>query len=100
MRAVRGDEPVAGYSPYALSEPGGIEQLLRDAGLEPIAAGEVPVVWGDRDDPDLTIRALLASAGGAHAIEAVGEERVRAALAPLVGEPMHNVFRYAIGRSR
>jgi SAM-dependent methyltransferase len=98
MRAVRGGEPVAGYSPYSLSSPGGLEELMSDAGLTPIAAGEVPVVWG-HDDPELTIRAMLASAGGALAIEAVGEARVRAALEPLVGEPMNNVFRYAIGSS-
>jgi len=98
MRSVRGDEPVAGYSPYSLSDAGGLEKLLTDAGLTPVTAGEVDVVWG-HDDPELTIRAMLASAGGALAIDAVGEARVRAVLAPLVGEPMNNVFRYAIGRS-
>jgi SAM-dependent methyltransferase len=101
MRAVRGDEPVAGYSPYSLSSPGGLEQLMTAAGLTPIAAGEVPVVWG-YDDPELTIRALLSSAGGALAIEAAGEERVRAALAEALEafpDGMNNVFRYAIGRS-
>jgi SAM-dependent methyltransferase len=98
MRSVRGDEPVAAYSPYSLSDAGGLERLLSDAGLTPVRSGEVEVVWG-HDDSEHTIRAMLASAGGALAIEAVGEQRVREVLAPLVGEPMNNVFRYAIGRS-
>jgi SAM-dependent methyltransferase len=94
-----------GYAPYALSAPGGLESLLRDAGLEPVQAGEVALDWR-HDDVEDTILSVLCSAGGARAMDAVGEDAVRAALAPAIAPfvapdgsvSMHNVFRYAIGK--
>jgi hypothetical protein len=93
------------YAPYALSAPGGLEALLVDAGLTPVSAGEVPLSWR-HDDVEDTILSVLCSAGGARAMDAVGEEAVRAALAPAIAPfarpdgsvSMDNVFRYAIGR--
>lgn len=93
------------HLPYALSEPGGLETLLNSAGLEPVGGGEVPLVWR-HPDADQAVRAVLASGGGAIAIEAAGLEPARAALAEAVipftqpdgSVAMHNVFRFAIGR--
>jgi SAM-dependent methyltransferase len=92
------------HLPYALSGPGGLERLLRQAGLTSIRAGEVPVVWA-HDSVDHAVRAVLASGGGAMAIAAAGVAAATAALTEAVapftdGEgrvAMHNVFRYAIG---
>jgi SAM-dependent methyltransferase len=94
-----------GYAPYALSAPGKLEALLTDAGLEPVERGEVPLTWR-HDDVEDTILSLLCSAGGARALDAIGEEAVRAALAPAIAPfvqsdgrvSMNNVFRYAVGR--
>jgi SAM-dependent methyltransferase len=104
MKGLRAEAPGEAYAPYALSEPGGLESLFAAAGVEPMEAGEVPVVWGHRD-VDSTIRAILASAGGALAIEAAGEEAASAALYDAIGPfvqgdgsvRMQNVFRYAVG---
>jgi SAM-dependent methyltransferase len=94
-----------GYAPYALSAPGGLEALLTDAGLTPVDAGEVALSWR-HDDVEDTILSVLCSAGGARAMDAVGEAAVRAALAPAIAPfvradgsvSMDNVFRYAIGK--
>ncbi|HET6506087.1 MAG TPA: class I SAM-dependent methyltransferase [Baekduia sp.] len=94
-----------GYAPYALSGPEGLQQLLADAGLEPVASGEVSLAWAHGSVQD-TILSVLCSAGGARAMEAVGEAAVRAALEPAIAPfarpdgsvSMDNVFRYAIGR--
>jgi SAM-dependent methyltransferase len=103
LRAVRSGG--GAHLPYALSAPGGLERLLSRAGLEPAGSGEVPLVWA-HDDVDGAVRAVLASGGGAMAIEASGETAARAALteavAPFVRPggrvEMHNVFRYAVAR--
>jgi SAM-dependent methyltransferase len=97
--------PGGHHLPYALSEPGGLEDLLASAGLEPQAGGEVPLVWAHAD-ADGAVRAVLASGGGAMAIEAAGEEAARAALTGAVAAftlpggrvEMHNVFRFALAR--
>jgi SAM-dependent methyltransferase len=104
MKAAVADEGDS-YAPYALSEPGGLEALLRDAGLEPIDAGEVALSW-QHADVENTILSVLCSAGGARAMAAVGEPAVRAALEPAIARfvrddgsvSMDNVFRYAVGR--
>ena len=106
LEPLRAARPSAGvHLPYALSQPDGLTRLLSTAELEPVSAGEVPLVWA-HDDVDAAVRAVLASGGGAMAIEAAGEARARdaltAAVAPFVGDDgsvaMHNVFRYAIAR--
>ena len=104
LEPLRGAAPSGGtHLPYALSEPGGLEALLESAGLDPVTSGEVPLVWGHAN-ADHAVRAVLASGGGAMAIEAAGEPAARAALAAAVVPftrpdgrvAMHNVFRYAI----
>lgn len=92
----------APHLPYALSAPGGLERLL---GHEPVESGEVPLVWAHQN-VDQAVRAVLASGGGAMAIEAAGEPCARAALEHAVAAftrpdgsvSMLNVFRYAIAR--
>lgn len=98
------DEPADdGYVPYALSSPGGLERMLAPAGLRLDGAGEVALAW-KYPDTDTTIRALLASAGGARASRVAGERRVREALISAI-EPfrdrsgavsIRNVFRYVV----
>jgi SAM-dependent methyltransferase len=99
------DEPADdGYVPYALSSPGGLERMLGPAGLRPDGSGEVALAW-TYPDTDTTIRALLASAGGARATRVAGEQRVREALVratepfrnPSGAVSIRNVFRYVIG---
>ena len=95
------------HLPYALSGPGGLERLLAGAGLEPAASGEVPLEWS-HPNVDQAVRAVLASGGGAIAIEHSGEDAARAALTAAVrpftradgSVSMRNVFRYAIGARR
>ena len=103
LRATRTDS--GEHHPYVLSEPGGLERLLGDAGLSELTAGEVPLVWAHAT-VDEAVRAVLASGGGAMAIEAAGEQAARealtAAVAPFTDSAgrvqMRNVFRYAAGR--
>ena len=60
----------AQHLPYALSEPGGLERAARRRpGLEPCRAARCALVWA-HDDVDEAVRAVLASGGGAMAIEA------------------------------
>ncbi|MGA2010833.1 MAG: class I SAM-dependent methyltransferase [Solirubrobacteraceae bacterium] len=95
----------APHLPYALSEPGGLDRLLGSAGLELVHSGEVALVWA-HDSAELAVRAVLASGGGAMAIEAAGEAAAGDALRGAVARftlpdgrvEMHNVFRYAIAR--
>jgi len=100
------DEPADdGYAPYALSSPDGLIRALEDAaGLRLTDVGEVTLAW-TYPDTETTIRALLASAGGARASRAAGEQRVRGAieaavqpfLDPRGGVSIQNVFRYVVG---
>ncbi len=93
------------HLPYALSAPGGFESLLSEAGFEPVHSGEVALSWA-HPDVDSAVRAVLASGGGAMAIEGGGEPAARQALeravAPFVAADgsveMRNVFRYALAR--
>ncbi|MGB8879539.1 MAG: class I SAM-dependent methyltransferase [Solirubrobacteraceae bacterium] len=93
------------HLPYELSTPGGLEALLTKASLAPVTSGEVPLNWAHRNAAE-AVRAILASAGGAMAIEAAGEDAARTtlenALTPFTRPDgtvsMSNVFRYAIGR--
>ena len=106
LEPLRGTAPAdPRHLPYGLSAPGGLERLLESAGLVPDTAGEVPLDWAHPTADD-AVRAVLASGGGAMAIEAAGEDAARAALAHAVAPftrpdgsvSMRNVFRYAIAR--
>lgn len=93
----------APHLPYGLSGPDGLRRLLSDAGLDLVRTGEVALEWAHATAAE-AVRAVLASGGGAMAIEAAGEAAARAALERAViafcrpdgRVVMHNVFRYAI----
>jgi SAM-dependent methyltransferase len=95
----------ARHLPYGLSAPGGLEQLVAAAGLEPVEAGEVALLWAHHT-VDAAVRAVLASGGGAMAIQNAGEPAARAALEQAVAPftaadgsvAMRNVFRFVIAR--
>ncbi len=106
LEPLRDAAPATGrHLPYELSAAGGLERLLESASLEPVDSGELPVAWA-HDNVDDAVRAVLASAGGAMAIEAAGEPSARAALEQAVAPftrpdgsvRMNNLFRYAIAR--
>jgi SAM-dependent methyltransferase len=107
LEPLREAAPTTGtHAPYELSAPGGLERLLTTgAGLELVRSGEVPLAWA-HETVEQTVRAVLASGGGAMAIEAAGEPAARRALEQAVTpfvQPdgsvrMSNVFRYAIAR--
>jgi SAM-dependent methyltransferase len=94
------------HAPYALSAPGGLEEALARAGFQPVAAGEVGCAWRYANMDD-AVRGLLCSAGGALAVQAAGEERVRETLTGALGrfeDPatgvvnMDNTFRWVAAR--
>jgi len=106
LEPLRAAAPAApAHLPYGLSNPGGLERLLAGASLEPVESGEVTLAWA-HDSVDEAVRAVLASGGGAMAIEAAGEDAARAALTEAAAKfarpdgsvSMQNVFRYAIAR--
>jgi ubiquinone/menaquinone biosynthesis C-methylase UbiE len=96
-----------GYAPYALSSAEGLKRVMEDAGIEVIQSGELPVTWS-YPDTETTLRAFLASAGGARAVRAAGADRVRAVITQAI-TPFHdasgavsirNLFRYVVGVKR
>jgi len=80
MNALIPPGDAADHAPYALSAPGNLEAALTAAGLTVDGDGEVVCTWHYASMDD-AVRALLCSAGGARAVEAAGEPRVRAVLA-------------------
>jgi SAM-dependent methyltransferase len=94
------------HAPYALSAPGNLEAALGDAGLRAAGNGEVVCQWRYAD-MDEAVRALLCSAGGARAAEAVGPQAVREALRPALAQfrdpetgavSLRNTFRWVAAR--
>lgn len=93
------------HRPYSLSSRDGFTNLLGAAGFTDLRAGEVELPWS-HPDIDHAVRAVLASGGGAMAIEGAGEAAARAALERAVqpfvradgSVEMRNTFRYALGR--
>jgi SAM-dependent methyltransferase len=81
MSALIPPERAGDHAPYALSAPGNLEASLVSVGLTLDGSGEVVCTWRYAS-MDEAVRALLCSAGGARAIEAVGRKAVAAALRP------------------
>ena len=89
--------------PVAISEPGVLEGLARQAGLDPVSADQVGVPFEAPDEETLG-RALLSPGGVAPAIEHSGEEAVRKAIVeaaapfrrPDGSYRLENRFRYVI----
>lgn len=91
-------------TPPAFGEPGVLEDLARQAGLEPGEAREIDVPW-EAPDRDTLERALLSVGGGyTAAIELAGEDAVRQAVSdaaqpfrrPDGSYRFENKFRYLI----
>lgn len=80
--------------PFALSEDGALAGLLADAGLQPVAEGDVDTVWG-YTDLETALRACLSAGPATRAISVAGEDLVREAVAAEL-EP----FRASDGRVR
>jgi FAD/FMN-containing dehydrogenase/ubiquinone/menaquinone biosynthesis C-methylase UbiE len=79
MSALIPPEQAADHAPYALSAPGNLEAALADARLWLEDSDEVVCHWRYATMDD-AVRALLCSAGGARAIEAAGQDKVREVL--------------------
>jgi SAM-dependent methyltransferase len=92
--------------PFTLSAPGALERLAKDASLEPQDVVDVPVEWcfADLDD---ALDAMLSAGPPARAIQAVGERRIREAVAEAIrpfgsarGDyRLENTFRYLLARA-
>jgi hypothetical protein len=95
--------PPGASGPFALSEPGALEELAGAAGLEPRQSAEVQVAWQFPDKPT-ALRALLSPGPAARAIEAAGEDAVAAALSDAIapyrtssgGYSIENTWRYLL----
>jgi SAM-dependent methyltransferase len=91
--------------PFALSEPGAMEDMLSKAGLKPGKAVEVDTPFEFEDD-DTAFRAMAAAGPGIRAIRAAGHDRLReallAALAPFKTASgscrLDNKFRFVVAR--
>ncbi|SFN59859.1 class I SAM-dependent methyltransferase [Mycetocola miduiensis] len=83
-----------------LRMPGGLAELLRDAGLEVVVTDIVDVVWGAENDDRLVRGVLL---GEDEEGIAAGFDTVTAAARPFRtpsgGYRLVNAFRYAVGRT-
>jgi hypothetical protein len=76
MSALIPPEQADDHAPYALSAPGNLEAAMAEASLRIADSGEVVCGWRYASMDDAVL-GLLCSAGGARAIQAVGEPAVR-----------------------
>lgn len=92
--------------PFTLSAPGALEALAEAAGLTPRDSANVAVEWRFADSSE-ALDALLAAGPAVHAIQIVGERRIREAVAEAIrpfrtarGEyRLENTFRYLVSHS-
>ena len=95
--------PPGAPGPFALSQPGALASLARDAGLDPADETDVATVWEYPDD-DTALRGMLSAGPAVRAIAHAGESRVRDAVleavapyrAPDGSYRLRNVFRYVV----
>lgn len=98
--------PAGAGGPFALSEPGKLEDLATTAGLTPKVAGNVAVALGFVD-VDTTVRGHLSSGPARRAIEVGGRDAVVAALRVALEPSIRadgtshqaNVFRYLVAHA-
>jgi SAM-dependent methyltransferase len=91
--------------PFALSEPGVMEEMLSKAGLTPGNAEDVDTPF-DFVDEDAAYRAFAASGPGIRAIRLAGKDKLRAALLPALAPfktqsgtyRLGNKFRFVVAR--
>ena len=92
--------------PLALSSPGALETLAKDAALVPEDVVDVSVEWSFADLDD-ALDALLSAGPAANAVQVVGERRIRQAVAEAIrpfgtarGQyRLENTFRYLLARA-
>jgi SAM-dependent methyltransferase len=94
LRPLMPPAPPDAPGPFALSEAGALEALVRQAGLEPVDGDYIDATFEYRDEASL-LRAMLASGPATLAIRTSGEDAVRQA----TGEAMAP-FRTANGGYR
>ena len=95
--------PPGAGGPFALAEPGRLEELVASAGLSPKDADEVPVPFV-LADLDTAVRAHLSSGPACRAIEVAGRDAVEATLRTALEASIQpdgtsrqdNVFRYVV----
>jgi len=95
--------PPGAGGPFALSAPGRLEALMAQAGLQPLASGEVVCPF-EHPDLETALRGNTAAGPNVRAIQHAGEAAVRQALAdalarfrtPDGGYRLRNTFRYVI----
>ena len=103
LGAVLPPPPPGAPGPFALSTDGALEQLAASAGLTVSERAVVAAVW-EYPDEQTAVRGMLAAGPAVRAIEAVGEDGVRArvleALAPFRcrdgGYRLENTFCYVV----
>ncbi len=91
--------------PFALSDPGALERLAREAGLTPLENTVVECTWSYAD-LDTALRGLLAAGLAVRAIRHSGEEPVRQAVTTAIapfrtlrsGYQIENRFRFLVAR--
>jgi SAM-dependent methyltransferase len=95
--------PPGAPGPFALSAPGRVEGLLQQAGLVPLASGEVDCPY-EFPDLETAMRGSMSSGPAAAAIRLAGDEAVQRAIADSFAPfrtsegryRQHNRFRYVI----
>ena len=90
------------HAPYSLSEGDNLERAMTEAGLLIDGGEQVPCDWDYASISD-AVRGLLASAGGARAVEDAGVERVsetleRALLVPTIRRQRRHAQHIPVGR--
>jgi SAM-dependent methyltransferase len=95
--------PQTPSGPFALSEPGAIEELAAQGGLAVRERRDIDCVW-DYPDEETALRALCSTGFAVQAIETVGEEKVTEAILASIapyrtsggGYRLENVFGYVV----
>lgn len=103
VRACLPPAPVGAIKTFALSEPGKLDAVMREAGLAPCASGDVSCPFEYADD-DMAWKTINSSGPLYAAVQAAGEERIRqavlASLAPFRmpsgGYRQENLYHYVI----
>lgn len=97
--------PPGAPGPFALSEPGALERLAREAGLTPLENTVVECTWRYAD-LETALRGLLAAGPAVRAMRHSGEEPVRQAVTMAIapfrtlrsGYQIENRFRFLVAR--
>ena len=107
LRPLLPASPPGSAGPFALSDPGALEELAERAGLHPERAADVPCRW-EYPDLETALRGLLSAGPATAAARASGEQAVRAAVAASIAPfrdasgryELTNVFRYLLAQRR